>query len=190
MVVIVVALIPIAIVTGSIIAQVPEASEQLQKAIVKGKEMLYADSRIGNLMRRVVGEDVVKDPAQLTERIKEWAAPLTQRTFGIVGGFFTALLKIAFALFTLFYLLRDEATIGRAVMNALPLDDRQSMAVYKRCREVIRASVNGTMLIAAIQGALGAVTFWPSRPMPPCSTSSSRSCSNSVKSPTKTSSTG
>ncbi len=158
--VIVVALIPIGFVTVSVIGQAPEAAAQVQAGLVKAKELLYADTRLGHFVQRIVGQGVINDPSQITESLKQLAAPLTQRTLGVVGGVFTAIVKIAFALFTLFYLLRDEAVIVRTVVNALPLDERQSMAVYKRCRDVIRASVNGTMVIAAIQGALGAVAFW------------------------------
>lgn len=158
--VIFIALIPIGLVTASVIAQIPDAIEQVKQAVVKGKELLYSDTRVGHLLQRLVGQELLNDPAQLGERIKEWIALYTQQTIGVVGGLFTAVLKICFALFTLFYLLRDEAVISKAVINALPLDSKQSMAVYKRCRDVIKASVNGTMVIAAIQGTLGALAFW------------------------------
>lgn len=159
-VVIVVALIPIGFVTASVVAQIPEATEQIKNAIVKGKELLSADTRLGHLVQRIAGPEIVNDPSQLGDRLKAWAGSLTQQSLGVVGGVFTAILKICFALFTLFYLLRDEAIIKNAVLNMIPLDSKQSIAVFKRCRDVIRASVNGTMVIAAIQGALGALAFW------------------------------
>ncbi|HEY0007475.1 MAG TPA: AI-2E family transporter, partial [Tepidisphaeraceae bacterium] len=63
-------------------------------------------------------------------------------------------------LFTLFYLLRDNHKIGIAVTNVLPLDDQQAQDVFHRCEEIIRASVQGVIFIAAIQGAMGGLAFW------------------------------
>jgi predicted PurR-regulated permease PerM len=77
----------------------------------------------------------------------------------VAGQVLEVIVKFAFTLFTLFYLLRDAHAVEQATFNLLPLDEKQSKAVFKRCRDVIKASVQGVMVIAAIQGFLGGITF-------------------------------
>jgi predicted PurR-regulated permease PerM len=88
------------------------------------------------------------------------AKPVAQLSIVATGAFLGTLVEICFALFTLFYLLRDNHAIGQAVMNAVPLDEKQSRDVFQRCQDIIQASVQGVIVIAALQGALGAVAFW------------------------------
>ena len=159
-VVILVALVPILLVTISVIAQLPAAVDTLKAGLVHAKEFLDGNSRVAVMVRDATGGGQTIDVKDLGEQLKGAIAPLTQQTLGIVGGVLGTGLKIGFALFTLFYLLRDSRTITPAVMKMLPLEEAQTKAVFKRCREVIRASVQGVMVIAALQGALVGAALW------------------------------
>ena len=155
---ILVAIVPIAFVTISAVAQVPDAITTVQHGIVKLKHVAESNTRIGHY-----AQDILKhrgaDPQSLFDQAKQYIAPLARQSLGIVGGVLGALIKIAFTLFALFYLLRDADLIGHAVMNVLPLEEWQTLQVFRRCRDVIKASIEGVMVIAAIQGFLGGVIF-------------------------------
>lgn len=65
-----------------------------------------------------------------------------------------------FVLFVMFYLLRDGATVRVALAGVIPLHNRQTQALLVRVREVISASIHGSLVIAAIQGTLVGLAFW------------------------------
>ncbi|MGN6725714.1 MAG: AI-2E family transporter [Tepidisphaeraceae bacterium] len=153
-----VALVPITFVAISAVSQVPEAMDTVQQGIAKVKEVAESDTRVGHYVQKFLNHSGT-DTQSLIDEAKGYIAPLAKQSLGVVGGLVGAIVKIGFTMFALFYLLRDAKLIGRAVMNALPLEEWQSLQVFRRCRDVIKASVEGVMVIAAIQGFLGGVAF-------------------------------
>ncbi len=69
-------------------------------------------------------------------------------------------LQLFVMLYLLFFFLRDGVTIMQRVRQALPLDDALANHLGRRFATVARATLKGTFLISAIQGALGGFTFW------------------------------
>ncbi|MDB5327442.1 MAG: family transporter [Phycisphaerales bacterium] len=153
MAIIVIGLLPIAILAVSAASQVPEGIDAAQDGINKVKQFLAGDSRVAHYIHQYVNTD------QLGEQIKGVAGPAIQNSLKVAGGVLGILVKIAFTMFALFYLLRDADAIGRATMNLLPLTEAQALKVFHRCREVIKASVQGVMVIAAVQGVIGGISF-------------------------------
>jgi predicted PurR-regulated permease PerM len=47
-----------------------------------------------------------------------------------------------------------------AIRRSLPLTEAQADVIFKRTGEVISASVNGVLVISAVQGFLGMIAFW------------------------------
>lgn len=64
------------------------------------------------------------------------------------------------ALYLLFFLLRDGARLAARIRQAVPLRPDQQQQLFDRFATVIRATIKGTILVAAAQGALGGVIFW------------------------------
>ena len=63
-------------------------------------------------------------------------------------------------LYLLFFLLRDGDGLTQRIKNAIPLRPEQQRALANRFTIVIRATVKGNLVVALIQGALGALIFW------------------------------
>ena len=55
---------------------------------------------------------------------------------------------------------RDGAAISRQIQDAVPLPPEQERDLFKRFATVIRATIKGSILVAALQGALGGLIFW------------------------------
>jgi len=151
--IIVVALIPIMVLAVSAASQVPDGIQMAQDGVNKAKAFLAGNSRIAQYIHQYV------NPDDIGEQLKAVAGPAVQRSLSIAGGVFSVLIKIAFTMFALFYLLRDAPSITRAAINLLPLEEPQTRRVFQRCREVIKASVQGVMVIAAVQGIIGGIMF-------------------------------
>jgi predicted PurR-regulated permease PerM len=63
-------------------------------------------------------------------------------------------------LYLLFFLLRDGRALSKRIQDALPLPPKQERALFSKFTTVIRATIKGSVLVAALQGALGGVIFW------------------------------
>jgi predicted PurR-regulated permease PerM len=59
-----------------------------------------------------------------------------------------------------FYLLRDREQALSFLRVVLPLSRAETDRLFRRFAEVVRASVLGTLLVAAVQGLLGGLMFW------------------------------
>lgn len=81
------------------------------------------------------------------------ALSIGQNAFDFVVGFFVML-------YLLFFLLRDGRWLVARINGALPLDDRLRRRLGTRFTTVVRATVKGNVVIAALQGALGGIAFW------------------------------
>lgn len=80
------------------------------------------------------------------------AVLIGQNALDLVVSFFLVL-------YLLFFLLRDGQALTTRLRHALPLRPEQRHALLIRFTEVIRATVKGTVVVAAVQGALGGVVF-------------------------------
>ena len=57
-------------------------------------------------------------------------------------------------------MLRDGQRLGRTLRHALPMAVEHKKELIDKFTIVIRATVKGNLIIAAIQGALGGLAFW------------------------------
>jgi len=111
-------------------------------------------------LSRFIDVDTLRSPEFIRDRLQTLSGSLAIGTVGVVGGLFSTLAQLFLVLFSLFYLLRDHETIGRALYDLVPLEERQLTMVLTRTRDVISASVSGKVLISALQGLLGFFIFW------------------------------
>jgi len=161
--VIVVVLVPVLMILLSLTSQIPNG-DKIRDLVVQAKGWVSPDSRLYKIVDPYVDLDWMQNPVLVKERTQRLVAPLTQHfasfATAAAGTVASTAVQVAFALFTLFYLLRDGVSIGRSVADVLPLEREQSEKVWQRCQDVIQASVKGVLMIAAIQGALGGLAFW------------------------------
>ena len=90
---------------------------------------------------------------QGSQFIATQAVGIGQNTFAFVVDFFITL-------YLAFFLIRDGEHLSRDVRNAIPLAPEHKRELLGKFATVIRATVKGNLLVAAIQGALGGVAFW------------------------------
>ncbi len=69
-------------------------------------------------------------------------------------------LYIGVMLYFLFFFIRDGERLLDLLVRALPLGDRRERRMFERFADVSRATVKGTLIVAAIQGTVGGLTFW------------------------------
>jgi predicted PurR-regulated permease PerM len=162
--VIFVILIPLSLVTLALVREFSSVAQGLQQQF---GAILDPNSAIGRVVARIIGwlgnfVDVkeLTNPQSIQERVQQVVGAVAQRTLGLVGGALGVVVQIFFIIFTMYYLFRDGAKIVSALPDVLPLERSQSDEILARTKDVISASVNGVLVIAAIQGALGALAFF------------------------------
>jgi predicted PurR-regulated permease PerM len=88
------------------------------------------------------------------------AAQIAPRISGLFASSVWGALQWLIAFFVAFYFLRDRQRILQWLAGLLPLQQREADRLFSRATQVVRASVLGTLLLAALQGLLGGLMFW------------------------------
>lgn len=85
---------------------------------------------------------------------------LAKQALGLGQNTFQFFLGLALMAYLAFFLLRDGDRLVDLLIRALPLGDERERLLFNKFAEVTRATVKGNLLIAIIQGGLGAFIFW------------------------------
>lgn len=102
--------------------------------------------------------------ADLQERAQEFAGEsmglIAQQAVQIGGSAFGFVLSFGVGLYVTYFLLRDGARIGPALLAALPVDRTIADRLAERFLTIVRATIKGSVVVGLVQGALGSITFW------------------------------
>lgn len=90
------------------------------------------------------------------ETIGGFLASRAGAVLGNVAGFFIDLFVMLFALFFFF---RDHEKLMGAVRRMMPFEEDRRTEMINQARELIQASVTSSLIVGAVQGALGGITF-------------------------------
>jgi predicted PurR-regulated permease PerM len=85
----------------------------------------------------------------LTSRVMD----IGQVTLDFVVAFFVMI-------YVLFFLFRDGDRLARSIARAIPLHPQHTHRLLTQFATVVRATVKGNIVVALVQGTLGAVAFW------------------------------
>jgi predicted PurR-regulated permease PerM len=85
---------------------------------------------------------------------------MSTQAFDIGQNAFEFIASIFIALYLAFFLSRDGDDVVRAVRHSIPLTPVQKRELFAKFGTVIRATVKGSLVVAAIQGLLGGIAFW------------------------------
>jgi len=91
--------------------------------------------------------------AAASQQIATQALAIGQNTFEFLIGF-------ALMIYMLYFLLRDGAELSKTIRNALPLARPHTHILLNKFTTVIRATIKGNVVVAAVQGVIGGLAFW------------------------------
>jgi predicted PurR-regulated permease PerM len=104
------------------------------------------------------------DFAALQQRLAEALAQGSQfiatQALGIGQNTFEFIIDLFIALYLAFFLIRDGDALARELRHAIPLAPAHQKELLGKFAVVIRATVRGNLLVAALQGLLGGLAFW------------------------------
>ena len=101
---------------------------------------------------------------ELRARAQEFASQsvglIARQAVEIGGSAFGFVLAFGVGLYVTYFLLRDGARIGPAVLAGLPLERGIADRLAEKFLAIVRATIKGSVVVGLVQGALGSVTFW------------------------------
>jgi predicted PurR-regulated permease PerM len=143
----------------SIIArEVPQVVTYVQHFSLPSPDRI---NRIWEAVRERSPTPLPEDPAFLVrEGVRRVLAFLAPHAGAAVADLFATLGSLLVMLFALFFLLRDGHTLARQVRDLLPLPEGARDRLMTDTRDLIVASVGAGLMVAVVQGAIGALAFW------------------------------
>lgn len=97
---------------------------------------------------------------RLTAAVGQGSQFIATRAFSIGQNTFEFIAELFITVYIAFFLIRDGHLLVRSVRRAIPLSPEHKKELVDKFATVIRATVKGSLLVAAIQGALGGIAFW------------------------------
>lgn len=85
---------------------------------------------------------------------------IAQNALQLGQGTLQFFMSLGLMLYVAFFMLRDGPQLVDLLIRALPLGDERERLLFKKLAEVVRATVKGNLLVAAVQGMLGGFIFW------------------------------
>jgi predicted PurR-regulated permease PerM len=115
-------------------------------------------------LRNVLARFNVTDLTSMQDKLSEGAAQGGQQlakqavTFG--QNTLDFVMNFAVMLYILYFFLRDGAQLATRIRQAIPLSADHKRILFTNFTTVIRATVKGNIVVAAVQGTIGGVTLW------------------------------
>src|SRR5690606_18347434 len=148
---ILIAVLPVIVISASLIQQVTQVYEQIRAALPESAQELLARYGAGDFteLRQRLSQAVLAASQMLANR----AVAIGQNTFQFIVGF-------AVMLYLLFFFFRDGSYLARTIRDAVPLEESRKRQLFAKFTTVVRATVKGNVIIAVTQGVLGGMIFW------------------------------
>jgi predicted PurR-regulated permease PerM len=97
---------------------------------------------------------------RLTGALAQASQLIATQALGIGQNTFEFIVQLFITLYLAFFLLRDGEGLARTLRRSVPLAKTQRDELVSTFTVVVRATVKGNLLIAALQGLLGGLAFW------------------------------
>jgi predicted PurR-regulated permease PerM len=161
----IVVILPLAAITASLLQEAGIVYEKIRSGELNfGAYFQQVTGALPPWMNGVLDRFGLGNVAALQERLSSVAVQGSQivarQAVSIGQNAFDFLVGFGLMLYLLFFLLRDGANLSWRIKQAIPLSPEYKRNLFGKFTTVIRATVKGNIVVAAVQGALGGVMFW------------------------------
>ena len=163
--VILLVIVPLMLVTSSLVVEATSLYDSVQSGRLNVNEYLrkagdMLPAWITGLLDRfdLSNFEAIRD--RLSQLFSQFLQLLLSRAVTVGQSTFGFVVALGVMLYLTFFLLRDGSSLTRRIKEAVPLRASQRDALFEKFAVVVRATVKGSILVAALQGALGGLIFW------------------------------
>lgn len=163
--VLVIVILPLALVMAAMANEAASLYQRLQSGEANPGSYLHGvfdalPRWITTLLDRLGLSDFDTLQRRLTRALSEGTQYIATQAFSLGQNTFEFVASLFIALYLAFFLIRDGDDIVQLVRRSVPLASEDKKELAAKFTTVVRATVKGNLLVAAIQGALGGVAFW------------------------------
>ncbi len=165
LVVLVIVVLPLSLVATSLVSEASHVYARLQSGDLK--PALYfrglfdaLPDWITSVLDRFGLVSFTTLQRRLNDALSQGTQMIATQTFSVGQNTFEFVVSVFITLYLAFFLIRDGNAVTHAIWNAVPLATKHKDVLLDTFTTVVRATVKGNLLVAAIQGALGGLGFW------------------------------
>jgi predicted PurR-regulated permease PerM len=152
-------IVPAILVTTLFVREALAISRGVQNTFVEEHAPMVAKTWVW-IAKHVPGLDPDADVIEMLEKgVQKQAGFLAERLGTILRNIAEFIFDLFVMIFAMFYFFRDADSIIRGVRSILPFDAEHRDTMITQARDLISASVTTSLIVAAIQGALGGLGF-------------------------------
>ena len=165
LVVLVIVIIPFAVVTASLALEATQIYEQVQSGDINATRYFHGvfdalPAWVSGLLERFGLANFSTLQRKLTTLLGQGSELIATQAFSLGQNTFDFVASLFITLYLAFFLIRDGDSVINALRKVIPLTPAHRQELCEKFTTVIRATVKGNLLVAAIQGALGGLAFW------------------------------
>lgn len=163
--VLLIGILPVVLITTALIDEVAGLYLRLQSGELNPLPYLRGlfdalPSSVVSLLQKIGLGDLRDLQVQLSSALAKTSQFLASQVYSWGQNTFGFATSVAITLYLSFFLIRDGQQIVAQISRAMPLAAAHKAELYEKFATVIRATVKGNLLVAAIQGLLGGLAFW------------------------------
>jgi len=165
LVVLVIVVLPFALITAALAREAAGIYERLQSGELN--PALYfrgvfnaLPTWMTSLLDRFGLVDFTTLQRRLASALAQGSQFIATQALSIGQNTFEFLVELFITLYLAFFLLRDGDALTRQLRRAVPLAPTHRSELFDKFTVVIRATIKGNLLVAALQGLLGGLAFW------------------------------
>lgn len=160
----IVVILPVTVMTGSLIQEGAIVYQKIRSGELNfgayfQQVMSGLPPWLVNLLDRFGLRDISELQEMLSTGALEGSQFIAMHALSIGQNTFEFVISFGIMLYLLFFLLRDGAALSSKIKQAMPLSMEHKRHLFSKFTTVIRATVKGNVVVAAVQGALGGLIF-------------------------------
>lgn len=162
---ILIVVLPLLVITAALSREAVGLYQRLQSGEFNpGLFLQHAFESLPAWLTALLADTGLDDFADLQQRlstaISQASHFLSTQAFSIGQNTFGFIARCFITLYLAFYFIRDGEAMIRTIERAIPLPHEDKLELAGRFATVIRATIRGNLLVAAVQGSLGGLAFW------------------------------
>ncbi|MCC2690011.1 MAG: family transporter [Rhizobiaceae bacterium] len=165
LIIISIVIVPVMLIASSLALQATALYESIDTGKLNvGQHLRDAGNVLPTWMKDLLASfgltslDAVRE--RLSAIFSQFLQALVARAVTVGQSTLDFIVSMGVMLYLLFFLFRDGSSLTQRIRSAVPLRAGQRDALLEKFAVVVRAIVKGTVLVAALQGALGGLIFW------------------------------
>ncbi len=165
-IVVAVLIVPAALLTLGLVSEATDMYNAFREASAEGKfdfvlepEAYRWNEKVSEFLKPYVDISRIDVEGFISDNLRRLTTYLAGKVSSVVGNISMAIISFVFIIFSMFFFIRDGDRIAEYMWNILPMSEDLRHDLATQQKEVIEASIYGGLIIAAVQGGLGAFIF-------------------------------